>query len=251
MKPLAILHSAFAQVLLLDSDNTPVKSPDVIFAELEKLKTSAIFWPDYWKSSLDNPIWSILGLEPENTFEQESGQVLVDKEKSWKALNFCMHLNTPFFMKLLNGDKDTFRFAWKYAKTPYHMIQHRVVPMGNYQHPNNNFAFCGHSMMQFDPNGDAMFVHHNHVKTIQDANGIRFDAYLSIKPSDEYKTILANTLKIPNRRPLHCYECVDVHTNGKIDGIVMRAGDDLSEFEAEFMAVAQSVETILHPKKTH
>ncbi len=43
--------------------------------------------PTSGKTALDNPIWAITGVQYANTKEQESGQLLIDKERCWAALN--------------------------------------------------------------------------------------------------------------------------------------------------------------------
>ncbi len=79
---------------------------------------------------MDNPIWSILDVDPIDEFEMESGQLVINKRKAWHALNLCEYLNQDFYMRLINGDKDTFRLAWYATKTPFYKIPTRVNPVG-------------------------------------------------------------------------------------------------------------------------
>ncbi|MBI3880442.1 MAG: hypothetical protein HY301_10320 [Verrucomicrobia bacterium] len=46
LKPYAILHSRFKEVLYLDADNVPVRDPEYLFASREFQETGALFWPD-------------------------------------------------------------------------------------------------------------------------------------------------------------------------------------------------------------
>jgi alpha 1,2-mannosyltransferase len=146
LKPLAIMHSHFEEVLLIDSDNGVVTNPDYLFEHPQYIATGAIFWPDYWRTSVKNPIWTIVDVPPEDTWEQESGQLLIHKHLSWEALQVCLQFNTPMFMTLLNGDKDTFRFAWMALRKSYHMVEHRALPLGM---ASDSGRFCGHSILQF------------------------------------------------------------------------------------------------------
>ena len=46
LKCYALLHSAFAEVLLLDADNVPVANPAFLFDTPEYRQHGAVFWPD-------------------------------------------------------------------------------------------------------------------------------------------------------------------------------------------------------------
>ena len=60
LKPLAILHSSFEEVLLIDADNTPVVDPSFLFDHPQYTASTAVFWPDYWKTHSGNPIWNLM-----------------------------------------------------------------------------------------------------------------------------------------------------------------------------------------------
>ena len=51
---------------------------------------------------------------------QESGQLLIDKLQHWKPLLLATHFNleSDQYYKMLQGDKDTFQFAWRALKAP-------------------------------------------------------------------------------------------------------------------------------------
>ena len=89
VKPYAVYNSHFDQVLFLDSDNTPLKDPTYLFETREFTEKGAIFWPDYWQSSTSifninsgSMIWELTGVEFVDMFEQESGQLLIDRTRS-------------------------------------------------------------------------------------------------------------------------------------------------------------------------
>src|SRR5258707_12483738 len=62
LKPYAILHSHFEEVLFLDADQVPVRDPAFLFDQPEYLEAGAVFWPDIIDLSAENPIWARIGL---------------------------------------------------------------------------------------------------------------------------------------------------------------------------------------------
>ncbi|PWK65388.1 alpha 1,2-mannosyltransferase [Mucilaginibacter oryzae] len=163
MKPLAILYSKFKEVLFLDADNITANDPSYIFEDSNYKKHGTIFWPDFWKTPKNNPIWDILEVPFLETAEQESGQILINKSLCWRELNLCIYLNlhSHIYYKLLYGDKDTFKFAWLALKTEYYMIATDTASCG-YQ--GKNEVFNGITMVQHDPLGNILFLHRNLIK---------------------------------------------------------------------------------------
>jgi len=164
LKPFAIINSAFKEVLYLDADNNSTKDPSYLFDSTEYQDHGAIFWPDFWTTAKDNPIWEIVGSEDHDSIEQESGQILINKEKCWKELHLCLYfnLNSKYYYEMLLGDKDTFRFAWKALHTPYYMIDTAVGQCGYLT--GNEDSFFGVSMVQHDCSGRILFIHRNLLK---------------------------------------------------------------------------------------
>jgi alpha 1,2-mannosyltransferase len=164
LKPLAILHSSFKEVLFIDADNISMSDPSYLFEAEEYNTLGAIFWPDIWKTDKSNPIWKITGTNDYDSMELESGQLLVNKAKCWKELNLCLHFNEQrqYYYSMLLGDKDTFRFAWQALRTPYHLIQKSVAFSGYFNEKEN--AFFGLSMVQHDTAGRILFIHRNLLK---------------------------------------------------------------------------------------
>ncbi len=122
-KPFAILHSAFEEVLFLDADNLPVVDPIFLFDLPEYRSTGAIFWPDNIRTSAADDAWRVFGIPYRDEWEQESGQLVIDKRRCWPALCLCnwYNRNAHFYYRYVYGDKDTFRFAWYSAKAPFAM----------------------------------------------------------------------------------------------------------------------------------
>ena len=123
LKPYAILHSRFEEVLLIDADNVPVVDPAFLFDIPQYRETGAVFWPDIVKLVPDNPVWAACGLDYRDEPSFESGQVLVDKRRCWAALDLTMYFNaySDFYYGLVHGDKDTFYLAWRLLDQPFDM----------------------------------------------------------------------------------------------------------------------------------
>ena len=124
-KPYAIFHSRFQEVLFLDADNVPVRDPTFLFDEPEYIRTGAVFWPDlFFFIAADNPARESFGLPARCERGQESGQLVIDKQRCWKSLNLCNWYNehSDFYYRYVYGDKDTFHLAWRFAGQPFAMI---------------------------------------------------------------------------------------------------------------------------------
>ncbi len=128
LKCYAIIHTAFREVLLLDADNIVVKDPTFLFRAREYKKTGAIFWPDVGSLGPERDIWEITDVPYNSEPDFESGQIVVDKERCWYALNLAMHYNehSDFYYQHIYGDKDTFRFAFLKTRTPFSMPPRRI-----------------------------------------------------------------------------------------------------------------------------
>ena len=163
IKTMALLYSSFQEVLYLDSDNMPMKDPSFLFDHLAYQETGSIFWPDFWKFPIDNPMWRITGQQCEEEQEQESGQMVIDKQRVWSALLMSMffQMDHRFYFRIMLGDKDTYRFAWKVTNTSYHMVQHPLAIAGRTREGH----FCGHTMVQHDVDGEILFMHSSAMKT--------------------------------------------------------------------------------------
>jgi hypothetical protein len=114
LKPYAMIHSRFAEVLLLDADNVPTADPTYLFDTPTYQATGAIFWPDRDRLRRDREFWEICKVAFRDEPEFESGQMVIDKRRCWKALQVTMHFNewSDFYYHLWHGDKETFHVAW-------------------------------------------------------------------------------------------------------------------------------------------
>ncbi|TMW61351.1 hypothetical protein Poli38472_012542 [Pythium oligandrum] len=165
----AIHESTFDDVLFLDADNVPVKDPTYLFDLPEYQRTGALFWPDFWHPNHTifniherSLVWEYLDLDVVDMFEQESGQLLINRQKSTipMALTKFYAFHRPNLLekfKIVHGDKDLFRFAWIKSNVSYSMVQYAPAIAGNLI----NDMFCGQTMVQHDPRGDIIFLHRN------------------------------------------------------------------------------------------
>jgi ADP-heptose:LPS heptosyltransferase len=126
VKPYAMLHSRFREVLLLDADNVPVVNPEFLFDAPEYKSTGAVFWPDVPipRTGKATAIWRSCGLRQPDEPEFETGQLLLDKERCWAALSLTMWFNenSDFYYRHLHGDKETFHLAFRKLKQPYFLV---------------------------------------------------------------------------------------------------------------------------------
>jgi len=153
MKPYAIIHSRFREVILIDADNVPVIDPATLFDWPEYAATGALFWPDVVRLKADNPIWKLCGVAYRSTATIESGQVVVDKQRCWHALLLTLFMNehSDFYYRHLAGDKDTFFIAWLRLGQPFAMTPHRP-------------AHLSETFYQKDFQGRTVFQHRNNAK---------------------------------------------------------------------------------------
>jgi FkbM family methyltransferase len=150
LKCYAILHTRFREVLSLDADNVPTRNPEFLFEGPEYRATGAIFWPDYGRLGTRRKIWQLCEVPYRNEPEFESGQIVLDKERCWRALNLAWWYNdhSEFFYRHIHGDKDTFHMAWRRTNTPYSMPPYPIESLEGV-------------MCQHDFTGRRIFQHRN------------------------------------------------------------------------------------------
>ena len=166
LKPFALLHSRFREILLIDADNVPIANPNSLFDHPHFTETGAVFWPDLVRLSRENPMWSIAGIPFRDIPSLESGAILVDKARAWRGLVLAHWMNqrAEFFYKFLYGDKDTFLFAWLMLGLPFHIVQYPPKRLP--------FTICQRG---FD--GSVIFQHRNEEKWVLFGNNRRVDGF--------------------------------------------------------------------------
>ncbi|NLF73509.1 MAG: hypothetical protein GX575_31110, partial [Candidatus Anammoximicrobium sp.] len=123
-KPYAIQWSRFAEVLYLDADNVPVRDPTFLFETPQYGQSGAIFWPDYHRLSRERAAWRVFGNVPyRDEPEVESGQIVIDKARCWRALTFANWCGerSAFFFQHVYGDKELFHLCWRKLGQEYAM----------------------------------------------------------------------------------------------------------------------------------
>jgi glycosyltransferase involved in cell wall biosynthesis len=150
LKSFALVHSPFVEVLLLDADNVPATDPEYLFEDENFTKYGAVFWPDIGSFSEQHPIWEISGVEYIDEPQFESGQILIDKRRGWRALNLAMWYNEnfDFFYQYIHGDKDTYHMAFLKLGVAYKM-------------PPTRPKLLKGAMCQYDFQGKIVFQHRN------------------------------------------------------------------------------------------
>jgi len=153
LKPYAIMHSAFEEVLLLDADNVAVLDPTFFFQTTEYRETGSIFWPDYGRLAPTREIWKLTGVAYRDEPEFETGQIVIHKRRCWKALALTMWMNehSDFWYRFIHGDKETFHLAWRKLGVPYAM-------------PTRGIERLEKVMCQHDFSGRRVFQHRNMAK---------------------------------------------------------------------------------------
>ncbi len=166
LKPYALLHSSFREVLLLDADNFPVVNPEALFTTPQYRETGALFWPDRGREERADVIWKNCGLTRPDGPEFESGQVVVDKKRAWRALVLTVWFNenSDFYYRHLHGDKETFHLAFEKTATPYSLVPHPVHLLDG--------VICQH-----DFDGRRVFQHRTQAKWSLDVGNVRVTGF--------------------------------------------------------------------------
>jgi alpha 1,2-mannosyltransferase len=166
LKNAAVLNSRFAEPLLLDSDNVPVLDPESLYESSEYHEYGTLFWPDIARTRPQNPVWAVTNTPCRmDEYEQESGQLLVDKQRFFYHLQLAAFLNTKqswYYHQFLLGDKDTFRFAWHALKTRFGTPRKWLTSVGTVV--GEDAYYCGHTFAQHHPDGRVAFLHGGLIK---------------------------------------------------------------------------------------
>jgi len=142
-------------------------------------------------------VWELLGISFVDMFEQESGQVLVDRQRHAAALElvhfYAFHQPNHFkSLKVAYGDKDLFRFAWLKLGASFHMIQPPPAVAGKVI----NGSFCGMKMVQHDASGEVLFLHRNSHKLTGEVKR----AYVNVREAAKQRAMKKLKQQDPNGR---------------------------------------------------
>lgn len=139
IKPFSILVSPFVETLFIDCDSFFFKNPEFLFLDKDYLSTGALFFHD--RSTGHIPSLSIIKktnlliphtskslfrrdvARPYSQHEQDSGVILINKEKSLSGLLAACSLNTwhmrDYFLNWTHGDKESFWMGFEIANQNY------------------------------------------------------------------------------------------------------------------------------------
>ncbi|KAG0174753.1 hypothetical protein DFQ30_002946 [Apophysomyces sp. BC1015] len=166
LKPYAILASSFTEVLLMDADVYFFKKPDMLFDDAGYKHTGSLFFYDrtlfpnwengrLWlqsflptKSSLVKKTrwWKLT-----SAHEQESGVVLINKQKSLLGLLAACKMNDKrereqVSYKHAHGDKETFWIGYEMVQTPYAFIRSFGAVIGGLGDAGDPSTVCGNQL---------------------------------------------------------------------------------------------------------
>lgn len=149
----AMVNDAFKEVLWLDADTVPVINPEFLFETPQFRETGAIVWPDTRRLEPWRSIWNVCGVPYQDEPEFETGQVLVDNEHCWQALNLAMWFNehSDLFYQHIHGDNETFHMAFRKVNKSYAM-------------PTEPGCLLKDALCQHDFEGRQVFQHRNQNK---------------------------------------------------------------------------------------
>lgn len=166
LKTAAVINSRFAEPILLDADNIPLMDPKSLYETDEYKEYGTLFWPDIARTRPQNPAWALTNTHCRmNEYEQESGQLMVDKTRFFYHLQLAAWFNnnqSDYYNEFLLGDKDTFRFAWHALKTQFGRPKKWLATVGTV----NEGFYCGHTFAQHHPDGSVAFLHGGLIKTV-------------------------------------------------------------------------------------
>jgi hypothetical protein len=149
LKPYAIAHSPFREVLLLDAGCSPTRNPEFLFDWPDYREYGAAFWPDALPSRPYIPadVWEAFGIQPGGP-RLELNQLLIDKKASWAPLQLAMWYNAhaDLVYNLVWCDKDTFKIAWSRLGRRFAMPEHPAVR-------------DLHTILQHGPDGKVLLRH--------------------------------------------------------------------------------------------
>jgi hypothetical protein len=182
-KVYAVLESAYAENLWLDSDNFPIRNCVDLFDDEEYVKKGSLFWRDVY--SIDradlycstSDMWKLFNVTPNDGEPFESGQFLVNKPKVWTQLWLMLYFTEHCDLYYgIGGDAECWRMAWQHvaikqnqyhAQFNYHAsenVPYGFMPYGPFhkgvQNPWHKYG-GGTVMVQRDRNGLELFNHRN------------------------------------------------------------------------------------------
>jgi hypothetical protein len=132
LKAAALFLSSFEDAILMSPDVFFYRDPTYLFDDPAYKRSGALFWharENVRLSQIETRqfVESRFGLHNAHRYREQDGScVVVDKEKSWRALQVLLgvNLDPETTYRFLEGDKDTFWLSCHLARTPYSFVPH-------------------------------------------------------------------------------------------------------------------------------
>jgi hypothetical protein len=171
------LRPVALQVLLLDSDNTPLADPTYLFNSAAFAASGNLQWLDFWTNQWMQPVlYDLLGLdvpwEVNPGFRaSEAGQLLLDRVRHYDVLEWLWLLNTHSSSgmpgvretgvvgKCVWGDKDTYPIAFQLAAKGSDVSNIPHHPLQALSRPGGSGLFVHAGMLQRGLDGELLFLH--------------------------------------------------------------------------------------------
>jgi hypothetical protein len=114
LKPYALLHCPFAEVLLLDPATVPVRNPEGVFESRQFGATGAVAWPAAAPHEIPASAWHRCGLEPKAGPVADTSALFVNKARCHQALALCLWYgeHPSAYRESTRGGEDAFHLAF-------------------------------------------------------------------------------------------------------------------------------------------
>lgn len=215
IKPFALLGSSFRKVILMDADAVFTRPPTVLF-EADEFKASgtAFFYDRFFVNHKANYVeWfnSIIPMphsqklkesqlyKGKSTYEQESGVVVIDKDRRLMGLLAACLLNGESERKEIHskthGEKETFWLGFEIAQEPYEYLEPQAGLVGkavkNAQ--TGQIMLCGH-VAHFDKKGNLLWFNDGIVENKKVEN-VKLGEFVHVGNAGPWKGMC---LELPN-----------------------------------------------------
>ncbi|CAK0786177.1 hypothetical protein CVIRNUC_009390 [Coccomyxa viridis] len=184
--------TSFDEVLMLDSDNLPLRNPEDLFEAAEYRRSGTLFFSDWWDLAewVKPQAYTAFGLpypgQERALLAAESGQLLLNRNMHADALEWLWFVNShaEVVYRLMYGDKDTFRLAFALAGKSDYFEQVSLPPSCPLDASEDNaepVKYLHAGMIQHDPSGNPAFLHRTAEGKVYPFNhGYRKAHYLTV-----------------------------------------------------------------------
>ncbi|KAL6049927.1 hypothetical protein QOT17_018628 [Balamuthia mandrillaris] len=167
LKVFAILASSFQEVIVLDPDSVPMENPELLFNTKAYTLFGNMFWTDSPPGFARSTFFDNTGFNKVWTMETESGQIVLDKRRTWKGLFGAWFLNKEarIVYSYLLGDKDTFPIGFDAAGITFYQVQQPMSKWGGYMDGESPSSMFFTTFVHYNPEtGNPAFFHHVSMK---------------------------------------------------------------------------------------